>query len=86
MLEWPLSPGFESQKYLVPLNIFSGWVFPAYHDFNKIVRQIGGTDLARRGRGIRTCAYDMYVVLEAENPGWAAHIKHAASRSARFRK
>jgi len=29
------------------------------------------------------CFYT-YVVLEAENPGCVAHIKHAASRSAPF--
>ena len=35
-----LSPGFEYHKYLVPLNIFRGWVCPAHFDFIKIVRHI----------------------------------------------
>ena len=35
-----------------PLNISRGWVFPVYHDFNKIVRHVEGTDLVRRGWGM----------------------------------
>ena len=51
VLVFLLTPGFESQKYLVPLNTCRGRVFPAHFEFKKIVRHMS----FRISGGVRTC-------------------------------